>query len=433
MGIFIGGIINILAAMYGYYKILNVKPTIKTRYLILIICIESLLMNILFLVPVDDVQLIKMFSNLAILCVVNKYIFKMEFHKILFTTLFVFILLYFSEMVWAFILLVFFSNDLTVIKDTQFIKIISNIIVSILFVGLMQFRYMVVKIRSIINIDMNTNNILNNGLPFVIILSLCIIIGSMYFDFHPLIGFLINLFLIGGYVLLIVVIYKEKYHSLVIKAKYDVIARNNKAYGEMLAKQRMINHENKNNLVSIKSMIHKNNKKASSFIDCILNDKNIDDKELIDETEDIPLDSVQGLVYQKLLAMKKKYINYELYVSREIKKFDFDNIDMEKNKHICTFLGILIDNAIEAVESLKDKNIGVFFYEESGKFCIEVTNTYGQKLDLQKMGKARYTTKGGGHGYGLYLISSIIKKKNDYENIRRVNGSAFSQIIKIKM
>lgn len=87
------------------------------------------------------------------------------------------------------------------------------------------------------------------------------------------------------------------------------------------------------------------------------------------------------------------------------------------NTDMCVIVGNLIDNAIEA--AVKDENeqnrfirvyVGVF----KQQFYISVTNSVGGVL--KKDGKSYFSTKSGGHGFGLRRIDKIVSKYSGWIN-----------------
>lgn len=94
----------------------------------------------------------------------------------------------------------------------------------------------------------------------------------------------------------------------------------------------------------------------------------------------------------------------------------------------CVLFGNLMDNAIEACEKIgetEDRFIRIYIGMFRKQFYISVTNATNQK---QRMGKY-YFLKGEGHGFGLYRIDRIIKRKQGYLNRKDEPGVFATEIM----
>ena len=131
------------------------------------------------------------------------------------------------------------------------------------------------------------------------------------------------------------------------------------------------------------------------------------------ETSKIPAGGLRGLIYSKILAMKESEITYKLQISNDIKTIDLINIDDSLMLDICKVVGVYLDNSIQAVETLTSKQILIEFYLENKDLVIAVSNNYNGTIELEKLEKKGYSSKGEGHGYGLALAKDIINKNTN--------------------
>ena len=72
-------------------------------------------------------------------------------------------------------------------------------------------------------------------------------------------------------------------------------------------------------------------------------------------------------------------------------------------------LGILLDNAIEAVPKWEGQ-VRVVLLQEEKELYLAVANNYEQAPDLSALAKKGYTTKGSGHGTGLTSYRRIVAR-----------------------
>ena len=225
---------------------------------------------------------------------------------------------------------------------------------------------------------------------------------------------------------------KSKYNN--INSKYETSITSLREYEGMIDKYRISNHENKNELLTLRNLISKKNTKALKYIDEIINDKIKDNEKIMYKTSKIPEGGLRATIYAKLCTMDELGIKYSLDIAKDIRTVDLINMKEDIVLNICKILGVFLDNAIEAVKDLKTKHIGIEIYLMDGDLCVDITNNYEGKLDINKIGSSKYTTKGENHGYGLSLVNQII---NDYpgvfENEKSITKNTFTQKIKIKM
>ena len=225
---------------------------------------------------------------------------------------------------------------------------------------------------------------------------------------------------------------KSKYNN--INSKYETSITSLREYEGMIDKYRISNHENKNELLTLRNLISKKNTKALKYIDEIINDKIKDNEKIMYKTSKIPEGGLRATIYAKLCTMDELGIKYSLDIAKDIRTVDLINMKEDIVLNICKILGVFLDNAIEAVKDLKTKHIGIEIYLMDGDLCVDITNNYEGKLDINKIGSSKYTTKGGNHGYGLSLVNQIISDYPDrFENEKSITKNTFTQKIKIKM
>lgn len=81
---------------------------------------------------------------------------------------------------------------------------------------------------------------------------------------------------------------------------------------------------------------------------------------------------------------------------------------------LCSMLGNLLDNAIEAAVADPEPRVGVEFKHENGFYVIYIINNGSPISDPSKVLEAGSTTKGSdSRGYGLYIVNKLVNKYYD--------------------
>ena len=58
----------------------------------------------------------------------------------------------------------------------------------------------------------------------------------------------------------------------------------------------------------------------------------------------------------------------------------------------------------------KKKNVTLEIYESNNQLTFAISNTYKELVSIDKMNFDGYTTKGEGHGRGLYYANKLLAK-----------------------
>lgn len=141
-------------------------------------------------------------------------------------------------------------------------------------------------------------------------------------------------------------------------------------------------------------------KKTSGYFD----EKLGNEIKQMDGLNNIKLYPVRSLLTAKLAAMRQKHIQSALEVLHPVQERQ-----MMETADILRGLGILIDNAMEAVPG-KNGEIRLVMLQEEKELYIAVVNNYDVAPDLNALSEKGYTTKGSGRGTGLSSYRKIISR-----------------------
>lgn len=268
-------------------------------------------------------------------------------------------------------------------------------------------------------------------LSFVIIVSLNLLLALVFFELSTYYVFIINIVLMLIYSFIIVKNLETSSKNKTMEMQNDYLMDSLHQYEDMVDRQRVDNHENKNQLLVIKNMIKKNDKGVVKYIDSVIKNQKEDDEVLYTRVKTIPSGGLQGIIYQKMLVMKDKNILFSLDVSRDVRKIELDMLNSDDNYNLCRIMGVLLDNAIEGSSTCDDKRIMISLYVDDDMLVIEVSNNYDGELDDDLLDSEGFTTKGNGHGYGLCLVKDIVSNSKIFINDRKISNGVFHQIIKV--
>lgn len=246
---------------------------------------------------------------------------------------------------------------------------------------------------------------------------------------NPKILMFMSMFISITSFILVCLFFKVKDDYYKVRDKYNSSLLSLKELEKVLSDYRVDNHENKNHLLTIRNMTK--NKKVTTFIDSILDNKLKDNQSIMHETSIIPSGGLRGLVYSKMLVMENKNIDCELDVAKAVRTIELLDYGEDTMLDICKIVGIFLDNAIEEVDNLEDKYIIIEMFVEHDIFTISITNTFDNTKEKDNIYKIGFSTKGGSHGYGLSLVRKIVGINNKLKTHHEITNNEFTQILEV--
>lgn len=426
----LGGAIITLSIVYIWSILLNKKPKFNEvcTYLILIIMELTTVLNYLY-----TNQFFKIVIITFLMAIFLKLIFKENLKKSILGAITSQLIFMISEIVFAFGLIGIFKVDPNDFVNIYFGKFFTNFIISLISIFIIQIKPVKMFYCFLLNV---TEKITKKHL---ILMSLIVMIVAnvltmvLYYEFNFMYLMIFNMFLTIGCLVIILHSFSTKNKYIKVYNKYNTTLNSLKEYEDILDRYRVSNHENKNQLLTIRNMISKNDTKTISYIDKIIENKLKDNEIAMFEVSVIPACGLRGLIYSKILVMKNLKINYQLNISPKLKTVDLISLDDSLIFDICSIIGVYLDNAIEEVKKLKKKYINIEMYVVENELIIKISNNYSGNIELEKIDNIGYSSKGKNHGYGLALVNEIINKNSKLLNQKEINKDIFNQLLKIKM
>ena len=428
VGNIVGSLAILLSSLYIWHKLFDISFGFKSikNYLICLISMILIIVNYFY-----TYVFIRIIIVSIIFCFTNKFIYKRNNNQTIVSTIISQMILFIADISFGMIVLCAFNFDIS--KITMFYgTLLANgtaLIISIIFANLKIVKKLYDFLIDLVETVKQRKVIL---FALLIIISLNILLALIYFKLNTYYIFFINVILIMIYSYVVVKNLETSSRNEVIKTENDSLMNSLHQYEDMVDRQRVDNHENKNQLLIIKNMIKKNDKDVVKYIETIVKDQMEDDEALYTRVMTIPSGGLQGIIYQKMLVMKDEHIKFSLDVGRGVREIELNKLSMDDNYRLCKIVGVFLDNAIEESRKIDDKCIMISLFVDEGDLVIEVSNKFEGKIDVDKLDESGYTTKGDGHGYGLSLVKKILSETDVFENERSIKRNVFKQNIKIK-
>ena len=229
-------------------------------------------------------------------------------------------------------------------------------------------------------------------------------------------------------------LFKQKIENEKISKKYDELLDVMKSYESDIEEQRTLRHETKNEFATIKCKLQdkEDNKTIIEYIDSVIGEKEKAGSTKYSKFKYLPSNGLKGFFYYKFIEAEKKGINVSINISKQIENSFLKDIETKDFKDLARIVGVYLDNAIEASSTSEDKKLGIEMYLIKEKIEIIITNTFNNEINLDKIGKESFSTKGKHRGHGLLLVNKILSENNMFEAKNEIRENIYIQSLKIK-
>lgn len=205
--------------------------------------------------------------------------------------------------------------------------------------------------------------------------------------------------------------------SLTLKNKY--LNDNLLNYQKTADNYRTLKHNLKNDLFIIARSKDKEKAIRRTY------EKYNQDEEWVNNISSIP-SGLQGIIFLKMQFAENNKVKF--YMDNQI---DFEKLDEGTTLYldVCEVIAICLDNAIEASIDTEEKLICMGLYNDDDCYTINITNSFNNFVDVDKLGEKNYSTKNRNSGIGLNYIANLNK---DIKIKRIISDTNFKTIITIK-
>lgn len=418
-------------AVYVFGKIiLEDKKNSKNNHLynIIIILLSIIIHTIIFL---SLTGIIKTILLCTLFMITFKVLFNITYGKSLLGSIIYAILSMISDLATLGIA----TKIIDINKDYYYSYIAGSIFGNVLVSVLTIIIILILKkpLKKLIKYNFSTNK----KIIFVSILTL-ISIAIFFYSLISTFKFSDNiaryLVVISTLIAILFYLFKQKIENEAISKKYDELLNIMKNYEDDIEEQRTMIHETRNELMTIKCKIEDKSEveEVIEYIDSILDDKKSSNMSKYSKFKYLPSNGIKGFFYYKFMEAEKREIKVSVNISKKIEDSFLRDLDTKLFKDLVRMIGVYLDNAIEASYESKDKKLGIEIYLIKGDIEIIISNTFENEVNIEKLGKEKFTTKGKNHGHGLLLVKHILRNNTIFEANNEIVNTLYVQKIKIK-
>lgn len=135
---------------------------------------------------------------------------------------------------------------------------------------------------------------------------------------------------------------------------------------------------------------------------------------------------LKSILYTKLLLAVNQDIEVNIDIPDQIDSIHIEPVDLTR------MLGIYLDNAIEACLETEHPVINFHLGKMNQDIVFIISNSFIDKgLSVDQMLKKEVTTKGAGHGIGLYNVSEVLNRYNNIYQETLIKEGLFIQQVQI--
>ena len=420
------GICFLIMYMTGVYvvnKIVSTTPKIaKTSY----VYIFLLAILTIFLHPIQYTPIYTITIFLLIILVYKK-IFRLTIEQAIIACSIFMMILFISDIVVTTILRIFYSVEQ--IRMDHLVSIMTNLSIGIFSICIINTNFLYKNFKKFYN-NLEKKKIIVN-----IIFLVLLIIGFSYLVYNFANNqiynktYTANMIIMVIFVIITYIFIESKNNYKQLSDEYDSLFSYVQNFEDWIEKEQLNRHEYKNQLAVLRCITKE--KKVKSKIDEILEDNINIEGQVVHKLKEIPKGGLKGLMYYKAAIAQKRKVKLEVDVVLESKSI-LTKLSEEQIKTLCKLIGIYFDNAIEAAVETKQKTVLLEIYEIKDKVNIVISNSFKKNKNFEKRNERGITTKGEGHGNGLYFANNIVSKNVWINTSQEIIDNYYIQTLTIK-
>jgi len=414
---------SVIAVIISYFSILNLsndKFDLKKFVIYVILLIPLLIVSCIFFDGMTRIVLNIIFTIIALyLSIFQKDISNSVYYALTYE-----LLVFISEIIISVFFVSIFKINMNSYEKFKFLLLIFSVVNCLIVYLLSKIKYISKNVKKLNNI------IKKNYKDWIYIVIIMILLSFLIVSNKNNLGSDIDYYINAGMVIfvifsLIYVIY-NKFQRQAMEEKYNESMEYVLRYEKIINEQGKKNHEYNNQLMVIKGYAN-NPEKLTEYLEEVIGDHRTGQNYTVKQLGFLPDGGVKGLLYHKLSKMEENNIKYYLYVDQNIKDKDIESFDLKTYRDLTKLLGVFLDNVIDAALKSEEKEIEVELKDKDDCLLVIISNTYDKNIDINKVGKSGFTTKGAGHGFGLSIVKDIARTNSEIETFSSKETDKFIQ------
>lgn len=395
----------IIMPVYGFYIIKKITKSeiglLNSRSIIGIITLY-VLTTLLYKIQYTGMSTVTIF---ALDIIVYKKIFNIKIEESLIVCGILMILAFLGEVIGGLILRNFYT--VSQIRHIATVRFMGNVIVAVFGLTILKIKFVLNQLQNFYNNISKNKSISNVLFIILIIIGLSTLAQNTTKTSGLNSNYIVNITIMLIFLLLTSMFIRSKNNYDKLNAEYENLFIYVQNFEDWIEKEQLNRHEYKNQLAVLRCLTSE--KKVKDKIDDILEDSINIEGEVVHQLKSLPKGGIKGLMYYKAAIAQKNKIDLTVDVSLELHSL-LSKLPEKDVKVLCRLIGIYFDNAIEAARETRKKKVLVEVYEIKDHVTFVFSNTFKKPKNFDYRNKKGVSSKGAGHGNGLYFASKLISE-----------------------
>lgn len=407
-------------AFYLEYVNLNSMCGKKHQFRLKIFILILVISIVNYILTITGIFYLKILISFISIYVINRIIIKENPINSLVGSIIYYIITLLFEYMFSLVLVnVLNYNPEKYIASVGIQKCIISYIFDVLTILLFHFKLIKKLYRSfcslIDKIGVKTSHV------YIFLISIFTIEMMYVVNISGKIKFIYTLLYILIFILFILYFSVSLYRNYYLKVLNQYLQEKDEDMQKIIDEYRTFKHNIKNNLIAISSI---GNKKTRKMIEEYLNSYTLSTSDN-SNISSMP-SGLRGIIYQKLISRNK--ISTPIIVDNYIKNDPMNILSIRVYRTLVESIGIIIDNALEAIDNCDDKYLYMSLLEDDENYNIKCVNPFNNEIDIENIQDKGKTSKKDHSGIGLYYI----KNKTQFSLKTLVRNNVYIINLKIK-
>lgn len=395
----------ILLSILGFFIIKKITKSEvkllnrKTIIYLLGLCIMTV---VLHRIQYTGTHTVTMF---ALQIIIYKEVFNIRMEESLIACGILMGLTFIGDLLTVMILRNFYS--INVIMNTWYVSLIANFTVIIIVTLIFKIKIIAHQAQTFYNSISRNKSISNILFIILLIVGLSTLSQNTAKTSEVTLNYALNILVMLIFFILAYLFIKSKNSYDRLNVEYENLFTYVQNFEDWIEKEQLNRHEYKNQLAVLRCLTSE--KKVKDKIDEILEDSINIEGQVVHQLKMLPKGGIKGLMYYKSAIAQKNKIDLEVDVSLETHSI-LEKLPEKDIKTLCRLIGIYFDNAIEAARETRKKKVLVEVYEIKDHVTFVFSNTFKKAKNFEDRNKKGVSSKGAGHGNGLYFASKLISE-----------------------